>query len=85
MSVKSTRVCDECGKEKAVDSGDFPPEWFRLSVITLGYWNKQGDCNTINQLRIGEGNGDPDFCSEKCAIEWFKKALKGIKVEQPEY
>ena len=57
--------CDECGKEKTIESaGSYPSNWLVISIVE---WFGTS----------GEGRFEREVCSEECAIKLMKE-LKEI-------
>jgi hypothetical protein len=72
MSEKNVNVCDKCGK--LTDHPESTAGWISISgdircierftgVKYGGHWDVQKSVDSVN---------DPDFCSFKCLLEWFK-------------
>ena len=82
MSNEVTKVCDTCGKHiKAESIDDTPVNWYTLSELKLYWGNPKPNNKYSNKLEILDDK-DPDFCSEECAINWFKLQLKKIKTKK---
>lgn len=83
MSQKWKIVCDNCNKEADIDEEDNTENgWFWNPTFHLCWMNpitKKG--KNVHEIKIRDER-DPDFCSEDCALEWYKKQLKEIKKEK---
>jgi hypothetical protein len=81
------RICDNCKKKAVADAdyitGEFEAKknWFQIVNINLWWINNKGASYNIDI----DDDDDPDFCSEKCAIEWFTKQLKEVKKQENKY
>ena len=80
--LKEVIVCEECKKEQLKEEyGRTVRGWFRIERISMNFRPKdllKGDIPDANKI-YHDSSRDPDFCSEKCIISWFKKQLKKIK------
>jgi len=76
--TKKFVMCDECGKEIELPDGRgrTPFKWFRIENLSLLYKGKaQPYCTGEVEY---DDDDDPDFCSEKCLLKWFKKQIKEV-------
>ncbi len=87
-----TKSCSECGElghyPKGYDAFENPTihEWYKLTTLALSYRVKnEGDISPDNFIYINNDKDNVlidetyDFCSEKCALRWFKKELEKIR------
>jgi len=80
MGHKIVKICDVCGKETKVEKVEHTGfNWFRLEKIKLFYRVNDISIHTAGKLLDINESTDPDFCSEKCLIDWLKKEMKELK------